>query len=109
MHLTHPPPTPPTPRPTPENGGIYTAWPVICDLQIQMHYLLRKLDELEARMNDVDTARTIWRPSIFLSQSSEMEAIASHGHAGGSAALTTASVDEGEWEAIVKCVIGDCT
>jgi hypothetical protein len=97
-------PTPPTPRSTPELSTP-EMWSAIFDLQMQMHYLLRKLDQLEAQLHEENATRTIWLPNVFLANNADPELPYAH----TPTAITAGqSWDVDEWDEIVKKVIGEC-
>ena len=109
MHEINLLPIPPTPQSTPELGGSSGTWPAICDLQVQIHHLLRKLDQLEARMSEADSMRTIWLPGVFLTRDNDLKTEKGHEGVIGSADTYTAHIDTEEWDAIVSGIIEGCS
>ena len=60
-------------------------------------------------MSEAGSTRTIWLPGAFLTRESDLEFDNVHKCMSSNAGMSTPSVDNGEWNAIVNGLIGECT
>jgi hypothetical protein len=71
---------------------------------MQMQYLLRKLDQLQAQLNEENSTRTIWLPHVFLTNKPDPGLP----NTDTPMAITAGqSWDVDEWDEIVQKVIGE--
>lgn len=96
---------PPAPQSTPEPDRSSSAWPAICNLELQINYLLRKLDELEARIHEANSERAIWLPNVFLSLDGQTELGDLHGRMQGNATAASGAINDQGWKGAVGGVL----